>query len=294
MKKSLLFLALLLAPQIAFAGSASFTTPGIHSFQVPNSNALTVTVKGAGGGGGAGGNCYPWGGMSWASWSGGWGAAGNAGSASSFNGSLVGYGGGGGAPNGNMATYVIYGGPGANGGAAGGDSNSAGAGSSGGAGGTNNCPGIQAYVSSLPPGGRGGNGGLAVKTYPSGTFAVGSSITVVIGTGGAGGYDSTTGYWGGYIGGTGAAGSVTVTWADTPPPPPPLPPPPPTVANKPAYPINVGQNGSAAGTGQGGKMTAGAASSLAFDRTAYCEAPDKNGRPRSADWIRNCLANLIR
>lgn len=51
MKRFLPVLLLFLLPQLAFAGSQSYTTPGTYTFTVPSYGTLTVTVSGAGGGG---------------------------------------------------------------------------------------------------------------------------------------------------------------------------------------------------------------------------------------------------
>ena len=140
-------------------GSASYTSPGTYGFTVPLFNTLSVTTHGAGGGGG--GN-----------------TPGGAGGASAF-GVVNGQGGGGG---GIISTNPI---PGSPGGASGGDTATTGAGTPGGAGGHAQYGdkfGVYDYF-----GGDGGAGGRAIKTYAAGALAVGSSITVVVGAGGAAG-----------------------------------------------------------------------------------------------------------
>lgn len=91
-----------------------------------------------------------------------------------------------------------------------------------------------------------------------------------------------------------AATMVQDDWlAGTPPaPPPPALPPPPIVANRAPNSINFGQAGSAAGLGLADGANASAEGSAAFDLTAYCSAPSHSGKPRSASWIRNCIANV--
>lgn len=194
-------------------GSQTFTSAGSTTFTVPCYNSLTVKVWG-GGGGGAGFTS--------------WGAPymGYAGSASSFNGTVVANGGG----TSNDGTPIV-----ASGGTAlGGDVNqtgasssgqTGGAGASGGAGGTGagnsnggagNAPGgggggcgdhIDIYATLSNAGG--GGGGYAIRTYTSGQLTVASSVTVVVGSGGAGGYcegDLLT------RSGSGALGRIEISW----------------------------------------------------------------------------------
>ena len=304
MKKSLLLsfaLLSLLVPQLAFAGSASFTTPGTHQFTVPTYGTMSVTVSGAGGGGGGGWNMYWWGNTD--------GGDGAPGGYSAFGSNLIGYGGGGGQHSPQYENYgngaAWFGARGANGGSVGGSS---GAGASGGAGGY---PNIRTYdpiiflappwTSNQPFGGPGGNGGAATKTFGSGELVPGTTISVVVGAGGEGGTDSVqyhNFYMPGwfeipyhYYGGNGSNGSVTISWTESPPP---LPPPSPMVANKPANPINFGQIGSAAGIGKANTENATGLGDVSFDPEAYCSAPDGAGRARSANWIRNCLGTISR
>ena len=307
MKKrfSIVLACLLLLPKLAMAASASFSTPGTHTFQVPSYATMTVTVKGAGGGGGSGG---AW----WIAPTGYCfvcminfqdGGSGGAGTQSSFNGSLIGLGGAGGTGSwheGSPGQPIAHpGNPGASGGASGGAST---AGSLGGAGarsnfpGWDNAPGADLSSLILGSGGKGGAGGGVVKTYAAGDLAAGSVVTVVVGAGGSGGIQpgiSPT-----FVmvppalllnGGKGADGSVQITWIDAPPP---LPPPPPMVASKPAHPLNVGQAGSLAGDGKSKADQAVGEGDVAFDPVAYCSTPDRGGRVRSANWVRKCLANF--
>src|SRR3989344_8530557 len=52
MKKILFVFFLLLLPQVAAAGSQTYSPPGTYSFTVPNYGTLTVQAWGGGGGGG--------------------------------------------------------------------------------------------------------------------------------------------------------------------------------------------------------------------------------------------------
>ena len=305
MRKILPLLALLLVPQIAFAGSITYSTPGTYTFTVPTYGTMDVAVKGAGGGGGGGANDYMWDPSivpNPAMLSGGYGGDGGN---SSFGGSLIAYGGHGGGPQvfipgGLYATNGLQ--PAAaSSGATGGDTNSTGGGAPGGAGGWMNIHwAYYPYTKEQPWGGHGGAGGLATKTYASGALSAGSTITVVVGASGAGGLDtqlpSYTGWncqnWGTCpvrFGDQGTAGSVTITWTDAAPPP--LPPAP-TVSNQSAHSINIGQAGSANGLGNSLNLRATDETSLEFDPVAFCNAPDSRGNPRSKTWIRNCLSNL--
>jgi type II secretory pathway pseudopilin PulG len=198
-------------------GSASYTTPGTYTFTVQAyCHNVNVTVRGGGGGGGS---AY------W--WSCGSGA--KPGGTSSFNGSIVGFGGVNGVCNGAGGA----GGAGAGGivnasGLNGGDSGSwMATGNGGNGGGPGGGAGGPAGPFSLGPisqggdgtspgaggggatllisGSGGGGGGYAFFSYPPGALAVGANITVVVGGGGVG--DS-----GNSPGGHGADGSVTVDW----------------------------------------------------------------------------------
>ncbi|OGG56667.1 hypothetical protein A3D71_03455 [Candidatus Kaiserbacteria bacterium RIFCSPHIGHO2_02_FULL_55_20] len=229
MKRVLLIGVLVFLPQVALAGSQTFTSSG--TFIVPAYGTLTVEVWGGGASGG-GSNGYVTS------------IAGNSGTQSSFFGVVAG---GGIGPAAGTGSGGLTGGVG--GIASGGDTNtSGGAGSNGradfcpyapsGAGGASpnggaGGAGISAAVPSNPgsaPGG-GGGGGLGAqyqpgqglwycrgaagggagayskKTYAAGALTPGSSVTVTVGSGGAA--PSAAG-----PGGAGAAGRVTLTWAD--------------------------------------------------------------------------------
>ncbi|OGG62798.1 hypothetical protein A3C21_00820 [Candidatus Kaiserbacteria bacterium RIFCSPHIGHO2_02_FULL_59_21] len=233
MKKLFFLLPFLLAPQLALAGSQTYSSPGTYTFAVPAYGSLTVTVNGAGGGGGGG--------------------AGNgaSGGQSSFYGIIAGGGGGGiGGPNFDGKEASQQGAGGSGGSASGGDVNTSGSsgqsspfqglfnggdggaspnGGAGGAGGVLDIAGGSNVGQSgnLPGGGGGGGGspcancykqggggggGYASKTYSQG--ALPGSVTVVVGGGGGNGGGSQ---WG-YAGGSGAPGRVSITWTDPSPP----------------------------------------------------------------------------
>ncbi len=186
---SLLIAALLILPQLAFAGSAYYP-PGAYNFTTPAYiGTLTLYVSGGGGGGHGGLNwCQP----CWMP------QVGGDGTASSFGG-VVGYGGQGGQGyNWGPGTYDADGVPGD---AAGGDSNITGGGSAGGAEGVGDIWGS-----------NGGNGGLAVKSYNTSMLPIGTGVYVSVGSGGAG-----SGSQSGYSGGSGGSGYVSITWTDFPP-----------------------------------------------------------------------------
>ncbi len=185
---------LIFLPQLAFAGSQTFTSSG--TFTVPSYGTLTVTVNGAGGGG-QGGRISDNPGQN-----------GAAGSLSQF-GQAIGYGGQGGIGINSGPLYgscsAIRGADGAPGGAVGGDSNIQGGGSPGGTGGS----------SPLSPGNcghgyNGGAGGLSIKTYSAG--AISGTISVTVGTGGAGGAPDF--YPQSNYGSPGSPGSVVISWTD--------------------------------------------------------------------------------
>ncbi|MGY3582415.1 hypothetical protein ACVIGB_000661 [Bradyrhizobium sp. USDA 4341] len=83
--------------------------------------------------------------------------------------------------------------------------------------------------------------------------------------------------------------------APAPPAPPPPPPPisaTPAISNRSASPINVGQAGAIGSAGRGNTVDAGAQGDTAFDVMAFCSAPSaRDGKPRSAAWIRACLTS---
>src|SRR3989344_633277 len=195
----------------------SFTSPGAYTYTVP-SGAFTVQVWGGGGGGGA----------SWAS-------NGSAGGRSAFGNVTAngGSGGSGGISSGSPAQ-------GGNGGiASGGDTNmngtqglsgtfsgggngggspnggNGGAGSPSSTGGSGLVPGgggggAGRYYPNFTGGAGGGGGGYASKTYASGALVSGNEVTVVVGTGGAGGdIDACTGGLA-CDGGSGASGAVNI------------------------------------------------------------------------------------
>ncbi len=138
-------------------GSQSFTTPGTYTFTVPAYNTLTVDVRGGGGGSG---------GMNHYGWTPG---AGSPGGQSSFRGAIIANGGGPG------STDASYGYPGAHGTATGGDTNTTGGGAAGGPTGGGIMQGSY----------NGGNGGRAIKSYAAEALLYLSTITVVVGAGGA-------------------------------------------------------------------------------------------------------------
>lgn len=180
-------------------GSQTFTSSG--TFTVPDVYAtLTVTIRG-GAGGGAGGSGYDF-----LSNIDRLGNAGSPGGASSFGA----YG---------SADFGRGGQPKSVNGADGSGSTGTPAGGAGGA-----IPSFPS-ISATYAGGRGGHGGYAqiVLTNPAGGGtgpAFGSSVTVTVGSGGAGGAPGFNYYpwlapyfWYGTAGSAGAAGSVTIAWA---------------------------------------------------------------------------------
>lgn len=198
-------------------GSQTFSTAGTYSFVVPEHNTLTVQVWGAGGGGaGILGSASD--------------VVGISGGTSVWDGSLVAHGGsrgtssggsGGTASGGTTNTAGVSGegtsgdrwggagGAGANGGAGGARKSIAGSGNAGTApgGGGSGCGG----------GGRGwenwgagaGGGGYSVRTYNSGTYQAGTTISLTVGAGGGGGGVTANNQC---KGGNGAGGRVIVTW----------------------------------------------------------------------------------
>ena len=215
MRIYILAFLLVFLPQFALAGSQTYSTAGSHSFTVPSYATLTVTVW-AGGGGASNyyAAYYP----------------GQSGGSSSFNGSVIAYGG---------ATSDVCGfGAGAGGTATGGDSNytggtgGAGSGKSvggvggngangGGSGGAFDYSTGHGLAGSQPGGGGAGRagcdgaggGGASVKTYTSGQLTVGGTVSVVVGAGGIAGVAPIY-----YTSGAGAPGQVTITWTDPPVP----------------------------------------------------------------------------
>lgn len=202
MKKIFLTLSILLFPFTAFAGSQTYSTPGTHTFTVPNyTGTLVVEVWGGGGRGGTEGAI-----------------SGGAGGQSSWNGTVIANGGAGGASS--MSTCATAGGT-----ASGGTTNTTGGAANCPTGGTSPNGGVGGTAGptggspGTAPGGGGGGatsfyagggaGGYSTKTYSAGQLPVGSSITIVIGAGG-----SVVGPYAG----AGASGRVTITWTDAAPP----------------------------------------------------------------------------
>ncbi|MBM3271895.1 hypothetical protein FJY94_01255, partial [Candidatus Kaiserbacteria bacterium] len=208
----LLVLITLLSPVAVLAGSQTFSTPGTHTFTVPQyTGSLTVEVWGGGGGGE---HCYPqangvryvtytrfcWGGNT-------------AGSASSFNGVIA---------NGGQTGDGAVGGT-----ATGGDVNLSGENSSScggsvyqycGGGGSGLDP-VATRHGVAPGGGAdgyfqasltygGGGGGYAKKTWNPGALTTGASYTVTVGSGGSNANGNGAA--------PGAPGRVTLTWGDAP------------------------------------------------------------------------------
>ncbi len=228
-------------PKISHAdGSQTYATPGSYSFTVPAYGTLTVQVWGAGGGGGGAGGA-----ASYVA------SDGSAGTYSAFS-SLISYGGNGGPrsignsntgsatggtasggstnitgnPGGTGQAYYGYcycsgaGGSSPNGGVGGASvtgmqggyfasGNAGGVPGAGGSGGTANFGG---HI--LHAGGGGGSGGYSSKIYSAGQLTTGQTITVVVGSAGAGGGPSSQG---GTYGGAGASGRVTITWTTSTP-----------------------------------------------------------------------------
>lgn len=152
--------------------TVSYTTAGTYTFTVPSTfQGLSVTVKGGGAGGtGCDGVGGPY-------------AGGGSGGASSFNGTVIANGGG----------------QFSDGTASGGDTNITGGGATGGVGSYAACNGINNS--------QGGNGGSATKYFTSATLTPGSSVTVVVGSGGSGGGTVFTSPNGG-------TGSVSISYSN--------------------------------------------------------------------------------
>jgi len=211
-------------------GSVSYASVGTYTFIVPRYRSLFVDVYGAGGGGGGAAYYYDTynyatGGVQYGQGVGGAsgaipgyvyyeGQAGNGGGYSQFylGGyyQVIGYGGAGGAGltwfNSSFQSYSPQ--VSGAGSAGGGDANIAG----GGAG-----PGTYGYTQSYSPqvggytwtyGNYGGYGGRAYRTFTAGQLPIGSAVTVVVGQGGAPGwqYTSTSATYGGN-------GVVNISWS---------------------------------------------------------------------------------
>lgn len=182
------------------SGSTTYNTPGTYTFICPAYETLSVDVRGAGGGGAGGGaiavlipiNGDP----------------GIVGGNSSFGSATSVIAGGGGGGNGSCYSGLA----GTNGTGSGGVDQGAGGGS-GGAGGLGALLEATRYCSGL----AGGIGNRQTKSWTfattSGYVVWGSSYTVVVGQGGAGG-DGKFGITGsGANGLAGANGSVTISWS---------------------------------------------------------------------------------
>lgn len=167
-------------------GSQNYTTPGTYTFTVPSYN--TLIVQAWGGGGGAGHQTI-------------------SGGQSSWNGSVLANGGNAGNTN-----------NGTGGTASGGDINLTGGDRSGHIGGSSpngGAGGLAGQDGTAPGGGggegpdvhAGGGGGYVKKTYVAGALSVGTSITVIVGTGSPGSNPEGPGN-----DGSGAPGAVSITW----------------------------------------------------------------------------------
>lgn len=235
---------IILFPLSAFAGSATYATPGTYTFTIPWYSTINAYVYGAGGGGG-----YSQPGE------GGWETnPASAGTASYFRTlttdssfDLIGYGGGAGQGAWGYMQCEYYSGDGDCigqhwvyfGGAAGahgswtgyGASGSIGGGAAGGTGGSQWA--TAGSIGAPPIAGNGGNGGYVARSWSKGqSYApvYNSTITIIVGSGGSGGA-----YYGYPANGSnGAGGSVTISWSDGPAPTCSI-----TVA---ANPINAGQS----------------------------------------------------
>jgi len=230
MKRLFLIALLALAPQVALAGTQTYSTPGTYTFTVPAYGTLTAEVWG-GGGGGEGGS------------SGGVGAGGTGGTSSvdstvyatggrgggtvQLNGGAGGSGYGGDTSTSGSAG-VSYspggsgrGGDGANGGTGGAGGTNGGVPGGGGGGGSYSfrVPSSYTHLSG------GGGGGYVAKTYSDGSEGApqpGATIPIEVGVGGqsVGARTRTVGRYTYYYGasGAGASGKVIVTWTDLPAP----------------------------------------------------------------------------
>lgn len=182
------------------SGSQTFTTPGSHTFRVPNySGTLKAEVWG-GGGGGSGAHTGD-----------------TAGGSSRFSSITAGGGGkGSNEPSGGVASGGDTNTSGGNGTyVRGGDSPSGGAGGPAGKDGnsTGKAPGGGGGPLGEGVGQGGGGGAYSQRTYSSGQLTVGSSIAVTVGAGGKG----DTASWNGSSmgGGNGANGAVKIAWTST-------------------------------------------------------------------------------
>lgn len=193
-------------------GSQLYASPGTYSFTIPAYNSLTVEVWGAGAGGsgitassctkvaGTDGGNSSWGGSTIVAQGGNKGSGNSGGTGGTASGGSTN-------TTGQAGTSAGKGGNGANGGAGGASRGSAGNGNAGSApaGG-----GGGAYATTRGcyevDGPGGGGGAYATRTYAPGAYAIGQSVSVVVGTRGTGGNGAT------YDGGLGAHGRVEITW----------------------------------------------------------------------------------
>lgn len=174
------------------AGSVTYNTPGTYTFLCPAYQALSIDVRGAGGGGGGGGTNFV---FIWA------GNAGSNGGESRFGSTTPVVAGGGFGGNGGCG-----GGPGGGNGTGSGGVDQGASGSAGGTGGT-------------PNGGCSGQaGGIGNRQTKSWIFSSttgfplwGTSYTVIVGQGGAGGRVDNSLVQS--VGGNGINGSVTISWS---------------------------------------------------------------------------------
>lgn len=192
------FLKRIGGPRIVVPGSQSYTTPGTYTFNVPAFNTLTVTVNAGGGGGGGYSNGHP------EMYNGG-----NGGN-SSFA-SVSAEGGLGGAVCVALYSDIHNQFPnGSPGGSSGGDSNFTGTGGAGGQGYKSASYDLGSDSYAYGDAGYGGAGGRSVKTYIAG--ALGATVTVVVGAGGAaGGVANTAGIT--QYPTAGANGAVLISWS---------------------------------------------------------------------------------
>lgn len=176
-------------------GSVEWTDPGRYEFVVPPYATMTVEVNGAGGGAGS---------SVWENYGAPVAASGNSGfpgEESRFLALVGGGGGGGGGGIGTGARTASPGVAGTPGTALGGTTNTPGGGMLGGAG--------KPYLTGLGPGGSGGNGGKAVRTYTvgePGAPVVGEQLFASVGVGAA------AGAFPGNQGTNGQNGKVRISW----------------------------------------------------------------------------------
>jgi hypothetical protein len=169
-------------------GSTTVTTVGASSFVVPEHDAMTITLYGAGGGGGSSsgydGSAFLPGNPG--------GAAGN--STITGGGPTLQATGG----QGGIGAYGNTPGPGTAGTGSGGTTNTFGGGRAGGTGG-----------SFFGTGGAGGAGGFTQWVIPSGALVPGTVLTITLGAGGAGGATPS----GGLPGNAGQSAQATISWS---------------------------------------------------------------------------------